>query len=116
MGIDRLMSDNNAQGIAFLSSAGIVYAVVSAACSSPQTTELNADIRAATLMKWVYIGLAQSVLFVAAAAAFDRKHRPGIVTGGATAVILMWWQYRHARDAGLKGAANGKPGTEYYGN
>jgi len=110
------MSDKSSQGVAFLVSAGIVYEIVAAACSSPQTTEINADIRADTLMKWVYIGLAQSVLFVAAAAAFDQKHRTGIVTGGATAVVLMWWQYRHARDAGLKAAAEGKPGTEYYGN
>jgi hypothetical protein len=96
-------------GIAFLVSAGIVYEIIAAACSSPQTTEINADQRASTLMKWVYIGLAQAALFVAAAAVFDRRHRLPIVAGGSVAAVLMWAQYRHARDAGL---ASAEPGTE----
>ena len=49
----------NSDGIAFLVSAGIVYEIIAAACSSPQTTEINAGTRADTLMKWVHIGLAQ---------------------------------------------------------
>lgn len=100
---------NNSTGIAFLVSAGIVYEIIAAACSSPQTTEINASTRADTLMKWVHLGLAQSVLFILAAAYFDRGNRVPIIAGGATAGLLMWAQYYHAREAGLESK---KPGTE----
>lgn len=103
------MSGNSSTGVAFLVSAGIVYEIIAAACSSPQTTEINASSRAGTLMKWVYIGLVQSMLFVAAAAYFDKAHRVPIVAGGVSAGFLMWVQYAHARDAGLK---SNEPGTE----
>lgn len=103
------LAANNSTGIAFLVSAGIVYEIIAAACSSPQTTEINASSRADTLMKWVYIGLAQSVLFIALAAYFDKAHRVPIVAGGATAGFLMFLQYWHARDAGL---SSKEAGTE----
>lgn len=99
-------------GIAFLVSAGIVYEIIAAACSSPQTTEINASAREATLMKWVHLGIAQAALFVAVAAMIDRKHRVEILAGGITAGVLMYIQYDHARKAGL---ASGLPGTETYG-
>lgn len=100
---------NGSDGIAFLVSAGIVYEIIAAACSSPQTTEINAGERADTLMKWVYVGLAQAAAFVAAAAMFDRRHRTAIVAGGTAAAVLMWGQYVHARNAGL---ASDQPPTE----
>lgn len=96
-------------GTAFLVSAGIVYEIIAAACSSPQTTEINASTRADTLMKWVHLGLVQSALFVGAAALLDRPHRTEIIAGGATAAVLMYGQYLHARAAGL---ASSEPGTE----
>lgn len=99
-------------GIAFLVSAGIVYEIIAAACSSPQTTEINAGSRADTLMKWVHIGIGQAAAFVAVAAIIDRKHRREIIAGGVAAGSLMYAQYAHAKTAGLKGAAQGKPGTE----
>lgn len=105
------LSTSNSTGIAFLVSAGIVYEIIAAACSSPQTTEINAGKRADTLMKWVYLGLAQSVIFVAAAAYFDRGNRAAIVAGGVTAGFLMWVQYAHAKQAGLQSS---EPGTEQY--
>lgn len=105
------LAQSNSDGVAFLVSAGIVYEIIAAACSSPQTTEINAGARAETLMKWVYLGLGQSVLFVAAAAWFDRQHRTAIIVGGVSAGLLMWAQYTHARAAGL---ASGEPGTENY--
>ena len=107
-----LVSGMASAGIAFLVSAGIVYEIIAAACSSPQTTEINASARADTLMKWVYIGIAQAALFVIIAAAIDHKHRTAILAGGSLAGGLMLLQYRHARDAGL---ADGRPGTEHYG-
>lgn len=99
-------------GVAFLVSAGIVYEIVAASCSSPQTTEINADTRAETLMKWVYIGLAQAVLFVAVAAVMDRKNKTAIISGGVAAGGVMWFLYKHAQTAGLKNVADGLPGTE----
>lgn len=97
-------------GVAFLVSAGIVYEIIAAACSSPQTAEINAHSRADTLMKWVHLGIAQSVLFVAAAAVLDKRHRVQILAGGGGAIAVMYGQYRHALAAGL---ASGAPGTEH---
>src|SRR5215469_1517714 len=104
------MDGQSSTGVAFLVSAGIVYEIIAAACSSPQTTEINASKRADTLMKWVNLGIAQAALFVIAAALFDKQHRAAILSGGAIAGGLMYWQYDHAKRAGL--AAAHLPGTE----
>ena len=109
MPADVSLASGGSDGIAFLVSAGIVYEIVAAACSSPQTTEINASTRADTLMKWVKIGLLQSAVFVAAAAYVDPPHRAAIVSGGVLAAGLMWVSYAHAKKAGL---ANGGPSTE----
>ena len=98
-------------GIAFLVSAGVMYEIIAAACSSPQTTELNAARRADTLMKWVNLGVGQGVLFVVLAAIWDRKHRKPILMGGALAAVLLYGQYAHAKRSGL---ASGGPSTEQY--
>jgi uncharacterized membrane protein len=98
-------------GVAFLVSAGIVYEIIAAACSSPQTAEINAHKRADTLMKWVHLGIVQSAMFVAAAAWLDKRHRAQILAGGGVAMALMYGQYVHARSAGL---ASTEPGTEQY--
>lgn len=94
--------------LAFLVSAGLVYEVVAAACSSPQTTEINAGKRADTLMKWVYLGLLQGAALVGIAAVMSSRPAP-ILAGGATAGALLAAQYVHARNAGLR---SGAPGTE----
>ena len=105
------LNANNSEGIAFLVSAGIVYEIIAAACSSPQTTEINATARADNLMKWVHIGLIQAAVFIGAAALFDKKHRVAILTGGGLAGGLMYGQYVHAKSAGLNST---EPGTEEY--
>lgn len=92
--------------------AAVVYDVISATNSSPQTTEINAKARADTLMKWVYIGLAQAALFVLIGMAAEqpgKRWRPLI--GGGLAASLLWVQYVHAKNAGLKSM---EPGTETY--
>ena len=103
-----LIGSDNA--VTFMVSAGLVYEIIAAACSSPQTTEINAGARADTLMKWVHLGLAQAAVFVLIAAALDRNHWPALF-GGGLAGALMWLQYAHAKRAGLR---NGGPGTEHY--
>jgi hypothetical protein len=101
-----------ANGVAFLVSAGIVYEIVAANCSSPQTTEINASARADTLMKWVHLGQVQSAGFVGVAAWMDPERRAAILLGGAVAMIIMEGSYIHAKQAGLSSDA---PGTEDYG-
>jgi hypothetical protein len=98
-------------GIAFLVSAGIVYEIIAAACSSPQTTEINAHARADTLLKWVYIGEVQAAGFVAVAAYCDRKYASAYLWGGLAAGGIMHLCYLHAKAAGL---ASDAPGTETY--
>ena len=102
---------SNSSGVAFLVSAGIVYEIIAAACSSPQTTEINAGARSATLMKWVYLGIGQAAVFVIAAALYDKRHAKPILVGGTLAGSLMFLQYRHANAAGLASAG---PPTETY--
>jgi formate/nitrite transporter FocA (FNT family) len=97
-------------GIAFLSGAMTMADIVAKACSSPQTTEINADKRAGTLMKWVKIGLVEGGALVLVAA-FISPEVAGAFIGGALAEgLITWVQYAHAKQAGL--AAAGQPGTE----
>lgn len=101
-------SDNDATVIGV--SAAVVYDVISATNSSPQTTEINASRRASTLMKWVNIGMLQALLFVVIMTIAEprgSKWRP--LTGGGLAGVLLYAQYVHARNAGL---ANPGPSTE----
>lgn len=94
--------------VAFLVSAGIVYEIVAAACSSPQTAEINASKRSATLMKWVHLGIVQSALYVGVAAYLSKKPA-AVLLGGGSAMAMMYASYVHANAAGLK---SGAPGTE----
>jgi|SRR5882762_9002859 len=105
------LSRQESTGIAFLVSAGIVYEIIAASCSSPQTAEINAGKRADTLMKWVHLGVLQSIAFIAAAAYFDKNNRTAIIVGGAVAAAVMYVQYWHAMQAGL---ASHEGGTENY--
>jgi hypothetical protein len=98
----------SSKAITFMVAAGLVYEIIAAACSSPQTTELNASTRADTLMKWVMIGMVQAAIFVAIAAMMDEDHWPALL-GGGLAGAMMWCSYAHAKSAGL---ASNEPGTE----
>lgn len=90
--------------------AALVYDIVAATNSSPQTTEINAAKRADTLMKWVYLGLAQAAAFVLIGAYLDSERWPPIL-GGGLAGVLLWYQYEHAKASGL---ASNQQGTETY--
>lgn len=100
-------------GIAFIVSAGIVYEIIAANCSSPQTTELNAAKRADTLMKYVNLGVVQGAIFVAAAVAFEPARAKPLIAGGVVATAFMYGLYWHAKRAGL---ASGEEGTEDWGS
>jgi hypothetical protein len=91
--------------------AALVYDIISATNSSPQTTEINASTRADTLMKWVHLGLLQAVLFIGVGVYLDKKRWPPLV-GGAVAGGLLYAQYVYAKNSGLK---NPGPSTEVQG-
>jgi hypothetical protein len=103
-------------GVAFLVSYGIVAEIIAKACSSPQTAELNAHQRASTLMKWVWVGVGESVAVVIIAAWIDSKvpgknHTAAILGGGMLAIAVTLGEYMYAKNAGL---ASTEPGTESY--
>lgn len=105
----RSETDATSIGVA----AAVVYDVISATNSSPQTTEINAKKRAATLMKWVHIGLVQAGLFILIMTVAEppgKKWRP--LTGGVLAMVLLYGQYVYAKACGIKSQ---EPGTEDYG-
>jgi hypothetical protein len=90
--------------------AVLVYGTVSAVCSSPQTAELNAHARAATLMKWVTLAMAQAALFTAIGVKLDKRRWPPLL-GGGLAMAMLWAQYVYAKKSGLE---SDEPGTESY--
>jgi hypothetical protein len=93
--------------------AALTYDIISATNSSPQTTEINAAVRAETLMKWVKIGLLQAAGFAIIGVVLDKQRWPPAL-GSGLAGVLLWIQYVHAKNAGL--ATTDQPGTEQYGN
>ena len=99
---------SSSKAVTFMVAAGLVYEIIAAACSSPQTTEINAGTRADTLMKWVIIGMVQAAIFVGIAACMDEDHWPALL-GGGLAGAMMWVSYAHAKACGLKSC---EPGTE----
>lgn len=98
------------RAVTFMVAAGLVYEIIAAACSSPQTTELNASARSETLMKWVMIGMAQAVVFVLIATLMDKEKWPSLL-GGGLAGAMMFASYAHAKSAGL---SSDEPPTESY--
>lgn len=90
--------------------AELVYTVISASCSSPQTAEINAHARAGTLMKWVHIGLVQGAAFGVLGALLDKRRWPPLL-GAGLAMVALYAQYRHALSCGLR---SGGPTTEQY--
>jgi|SRR5215469_6850145 len=84
--------------IAFGVAADLVYNIYSATNSSPQTTELFAGDRAATLMKYVRFGGAQAVILVGIMA--WRGKTVWAVAGGGLAAAMMHGMYAHALRAG----------------
>lgn len=89
--------------------AALVYDIIAAVNSSPQTTEINASTRADTLMKWVNIGMAQAGVFVVLGTFLSKGKKWPPLLGGGLAGGLLYVQYVHAKNAGLDSI---EPGTE----
>ena len=92
--------------------AALTYDIISATNSSPQTTEINAQARAETLMKWVHVGLAQAAIFGVIGVWLSKGKRWPPALGSGLAGILLYGQYIHAKQSGL---AKPGPVTEDYG-
>ncbi len=105
-----LASMNEHDSVRFMVAAGLVFEIIAAFCSSPQTAELNARARSATLMKWVLLGLGASAVFVYIAAGPMKGGRPAVY-GGMLAGAMLGIAYVYANKSGL---ASGEPGTETY--
>lgn len=95
----------------------LIFDIISEACSSPQTAEINIEAREDTLMKWVYLGMALGAGFVFVGIVTSPKGRrwePAL--GGGLALAVVWAQYSHARASGLRNLAAGETrSTESYG-
>lgn len=100
------MHENGGPAIKVAVYAALTYDIISATNSSPQTTEINASVRADSLMKWVKLGLAQAALFATLGIILDKERWPPAL-GSGLAGLLLWIQYVHAKNAGLE-----KPGPK----
>ena len=90
--------------------ATLMYDIISATNSSPQTTEINAAKRGATLMKWVHLVLIQGTIFVLIGKYLDKDRWPPLL-GGGIAGVLLYGQYLYALKSGTE---NPGPRTEQY--
>ena len=104
---------NGNPAVAFAVFSALMFDIISEACSSPQTAEINIGAREETLMKWVYIGLAIGLAYGIVGAAISPKgKRIYPILGIGMAGIIILAQYTHARASGL--ANLDQPGTEQY--
>jgi hypothetical protein len=97
------------EGNAFLLAGEVVFAIVAACVSSPQTAEINITKRADTLMKWVWVGAGTSLVYIWYASKLDDSRTDAYWKGGGLALILMGSYYAYAKWSGQR---SGRPGTE----
>ena len=89
--------------------AELIYQLVGANMSSPQTAELNAAARAPTISKWVNLTNVEAVGWTLFLCALDESLWPAL--GASLAAVSMWFKYKYAINAGL--AAGGQPTEDY---
>lgn len=110
VGIEGTRGEKTARFVAVAISAELVWQMVGANMSSPQTAELNAAARAPTINKWVNMTTAEAAAWVVFLCWLDGSAWP--VLGGVLAGGGMLLKYRYAINSGLQ---NGGPPTESYG-
>lgn len=108
MALDAL-NGNGGRMLVTAVSAELVYQLVGANMSSPQTAELNAAARAPTIGKWVNLTNLEAAGWITLLCALDQSLWP--LFGGGLAAVGMWLKYRYAITSGLN--KRGKP-TENY--
>lgn len=87
----------------------LVYQLTGANLSSPQTAEMNARKRAATITKWVVATNIKSIVWIGGLCIASGTLWPAL--GGGVAAADMYLSYRYAINSGLSSSA---PGTESY--
>lgn len=110
MPLDAMIANGGGTMLKVAVSAELVYQLVGANMSSPQTAELNAHARAATISKWVNLTNAEAVGWTVLLCFLSHDLWPAL--GGGLALSGMVIKYRHAINSGLSSSA---PGTENYG-
>lgn len=109
MPLDQALNGNGGRMLKVAVSAELIYQLVGANMSSPQTAELNAAARAPTIKKWVNLTNLEAAAWTALLCALDGSLWP--LFGGALAAVGMYFKYQHAIKSGLESKA---PGTENY--
>jgi|SRR5215469_782529 len=109
MPLDAMINGNGGRMLKVAVSAELVYQLVGANMSSPQTAELNAAARAPTIGKWVNLTNLEAAGWIALLCMLDGTLWP--LMGGGIAAVGMFFKYQHAIKSGLKSEA---PGTENY--
>jgi hypothetical protein len=101
-----LGGDAGVAAVLFLAAADASYNAYSATNSSPQTTELFAADRSATLMKYVNLGHLQVAALIGFAAYIANKQGLAIwpLLGGGSVALAMHLMYGHALKAGREPA------------
>lgn len=110
MPLDTLVNGNGGRMLKVAVSAELVYQLVGANMSSPQTAELNAAARAPTIGKWVTMTNLEAAGWIALLCMLDESLWP--LFGGGIAAAGMWAKYKYAIRSGLNSSA---PATETYG-
>lgn len=104
------MARNEVDAVAFGVTFLGVKDIYSADNSSPQTTEINAKHRVATLMKWVNIAAVESAgLILLMTSAAPRGHRRWPFMGGVLSLVITYAQYLYAKRCGMQ---SNEVGTE----
>lgn len=107
---EEMFAGNGGRMLKVAVSAELIYQLVGANMSSPQTAELNAAARAPTIAKWVNLTNLEAAGWTALLCMLDGSLWP--LLGGALAAVGMYFKYAHAIHSGL---TSPEPGTENYG-
>lgn len=107
---DMVVNGHGGRMLKVAVSAELVYQLVGANMSSPQTAELNAAARAPTIGKWVTLTNVEAAGWTILLCILDGTLWPAL--GGVVAGVGMAIKYRYAINSGLTSKA---PGTEHYG-
>jgi len=100
------MGDSGDPAVVMAIFAALTYDIISATNSSPQTTEINAKKRGATLMKWVQLGWAdRSVCADRCGGAARAAGRCAAIVGAGLAGSMLWAQYQHALSSAWRPAS-----------
>jgi hypothetical protein len=100
--VDAMMNGHGSAMLVTAVTAELVYQLVGANMSSPQTAELNAEARAPTIQKWVNLTNAEAAGWIVLLMVLSRGLWGYVLLGGLIAGVGMWAKYRYAINSGLR--------------